>query len=260
MLGSVARQFWGWSPLWGSTRSLLPSGSWHPHAFGATTESHTALRREDGDSRKTIRCTPTTWCQTWRACLRRDRSHALVKPEGPGSCTFETEHGSPSLSQSVPATQCNSHPATARGGGKLKRQSKVSLVTLQGVASPPPHRLWPGAQWNCRCTGTKGQCLMYRLGKTRRRRHRHLSSTPRWELEAFSILQGVREHVLPKSPAPRTYPYDSPECPSRERCQKRKPPSLKETANETTMTGSRTMPIARAWRRCRTTCACWNRK
>ena len=49
-----------------------------------------------------------------------------------------------------------SHPATARGGRKLKGQSKVLPCVFTGSdVSATPQRLWPGAQWTIAVPGPR---------------------------------------------------------------------------------------------------------
>ena len=56
-----------------------------------------------------------------------------------------------------------SHPATKRGGSKVKGQSKVLPCVFTGSdVSTSPQRLWPGAQWTITVQGPKkGKCLVY---------------------------------------------------------------------------------------------------
>ena len=55
------------------------------NAIGAPAESHALLRRAGGVSRRTIRCMPSTWCQS------------------PGEHVSDETAHTPSLSQRVPA-------------------------------------------------------------------------------------------------------------------------------------------------------------
>ena len=68
----------------------------------------------------------------------------------------------PLSTQNAPG-HLKSHPCNT-WWREVKRTVPTSLPLCpsQGVSSPTLHkRLWPGAQWDCRCTGTKGQCLVY---------------------------------------------------------------------------------------------------
>ena len=103
---------------------------------------------------------------TWRACLWRDRSHALVEPEEPG--------GAPALRQSLPGAWTRDHQSHS---GSLLHFSQRHLKTtlqqytvdkVQKTVHGPPlclHREWclhhsptvvAGSSMDRICTGTKG--------------------------------------------------------------------------------------------------------
>ena len=129
-------------------------------------------------------------------CLRRDRSDALIKPEGPGNSgttantagcalpgsrrpvlpvaprpTLHFRNGvsehvllqtalTPSLSQRVPATQIKNPPCNNTWWTEIKRTAQSPPCVFAGsVVSDTPQRLWLGAQWTIAVQGPKRESI-----------------------------------------------------------------------------------------------------